>query len=348
VAEEIGRCLNLNNAEVVQYSDDGGAIVVASHAAPGEPTFSVGDRLTLEGDNVAALVLRAGKAARMDDFQNAAGSVAARARDLGIRSVVGAPIILDERTWGMALVRSTRSEPLPPDTEQHIAEFADLIATAIAAATTRAELIKSRGRIVAAADQTRRRLERNLHDGAQQRAVSLGLRLRLAEDSVPPELGELKEQLSVIASGLTGLSEELREISHGIHPAIVSRGGLGPALKTLARRSMIPVTLDLGVPRRLPESVEVAAYYVVAEAFTNAAKHSEASGLTVTVNADDDNLDLLVRDDGVGGADSGRGSGLIGLKDRVEALGGQLKIWSPARGGTSLRHHPAAPSLARC
>jgi signal transduction histidine kinase len=213
-------------------------------------------------------------------------------------------------------LRSWRPEPLPPDAEQRVGEFADLVATAIAAATNRAALIASRRRIVTAADETRRRLERNLHDGAQQRAVSLGLQLHNAENLVPAELGTLKEQLSLIASGLTELCEELREISHGMHPAIVSTGGLGPALKSLARHSTIPVTLDVAVQRRLPEVVEVAAYYVVAEALTNAAKHAQASQLAVMANADDENLHLLVRDDGIGGADFDKGSGLIGLKDR--------------------------------
>ena len=176
----------------------------------------------------------------------------------------------------MAVVGSSRPEPLAADTEVRIAEFAELLATAITAAATRDELIKSRGRIVAAADETRRRLERNLHDGAQQRAVSLGLQLCLAEQRVPSELSELTEQLSEIGSAVAELSQELREISHGLHPATLTKTGLGPAIKALARRSTLPVTLDAAVPRRLPETVEVAAYYVVAEALTNNAKHAQA------------------------------------------------------------------------
>jgi signal transduction histidine kinase len=272
----------------------------------------------------------------MDSYERAPGKIAARMRDLGIRSRVGAPIIVNDRVWGMALVGSRRADPLPAGTEESVGEFADLVATAIAAATSRAELVESRRRIVAAADETQRRLERNLHDGAQQRAVSLGLQLRTAEDLVPSELGALRERLSLISTGLTELCEELREISHGMHPAVVSRGGLGPALKSLARRSTIPVTLDVAVQKRLPEVVEVAAYYVVAEAFTNAAKHAQASQLAVCANVDDENLHLLVRDDGIGGADFDKGSGLIGLKDRVEALSGQLTLSSTVEKGTSL------------
>jgi signal transduction histidine kinase len=216
-------------------------------------------------------------------------------------------------------------------------DFADLVATAIASAATRAELIASRARIVTAADDARRRLERNLHDGAQQRLVSVGLALRMAEDSVPTEHTDLKEQLSRITSSLAGVSEELREIARGIHPAILSKGGLGPALKTAARRCSVPVVLDVAIDQRLPAAIEVAAYYVVVEALTNAAKHSQASEVRVRVETQEGDLRLLIRDDGIGGADSTKGSGLIGLKDRVEALGGFMHISSPAGSGTSLR-----------
>jgi signal transduction histidine kinase len=212
-------------------------------------------------------------------------------------------------------------------------------------AATRAELIESRGRIIAAADAALRRLERNLHDGAQQHAILLGLQLRLAADAVPPDLCELKEQLCRIQSGLTGLAEELREISHGIPPAILSEGGLRSALKTLARRSPVPVTLDVGVQQRLSESVEVAMYYVVAEALTNAAKHAHASEVAVSVSVDAEQIRLSVRDDGAGGADFAKGTGLIGLKDRVQALGGHLEIASSAGNGTTL--HAILPCTSR-
>jgi signal transduction histidine kinase len=197
-----------------------------------------------------------------------------RVRELGLRSGVGAPIVVEGRVWGVAIIVSSRPAPLPPDTEAWVADFADLVATTIANAEAREQLTSSRARIVAAADGARRRLERDLHDGAQQRLVSLGLKLRTAEASVPCELHQLKEQLSDTATGLAGVLEDLREISQGLHPAILSTGGLGPALTALARRSAIPVQLDLVVDRRLPESAEVAAYYVVAEALTNAAKHA--------------------------------------------------------------------------
>ena len=282
------------------------------------------------------MVFRTGRAARMDSYENAPGSIAARFRALGIRTSVGAPIIVDGCLWGAAIVGSLQPEPLPPDTEARVSDFTDLVATAIANAQTRAQLTASRARIVAAGDDARRRIERDLHDGAQQRLVSLGLQLRAAEACVPAELQPLKEQISQLVTTVAGVSEEVQEISRGIHPAILSRGGLGPALKALARRSAVPVKLDVGVDRRLPESAEVAAYYVVAEALTNVAKHARASEVNVCADTEGANLRLSIRDDGVGGADSGKGSGLIGLVDRVEALGGQIEISSPTGRGTSL------------
>jgi signal transduction histidine kinase len=290
----------------------------------------------LDGDNVATSIFHTGRTARMDSHDKAPGTHAARIRELGIRSAVGVPIIVDGSVWGAAIVGSSAPEPLPPETETRIADFADLVATAIANAATRAELITSRARIVAAADEGRRRLERDLHDGAQQRLIALGLQLRLAEASVPADLQPLGEQLGDIASGLTAVTVDLQEISRGIHPAILSKGGIGPPLKTLARRSAVPVALELAIGRRLPDSVEVGAYYVVSEALTNAAKHSRATHVAVYAQAEDDILLLSISDDGIGGADFGKGSGLIGLRDRVEALGGRMRMVSPAGGGTSL------------
>ena len=202
---------------------------------------------------------------------------------------------------------------------------------------SREELAASRTRVVAAADQARRRIERDLHDGTQQRLVSLVLDLRAAQAAVPPELPELRAQLARVADGLTGALEDLRELSRGIHPAVLSEGGLAPALKALARRSAVPVELEVEVPARLAEPVEVAAYYVVSEALANTAKHANASVIHVRVQAGDDRLQLSVRDDGVGGARPGRGSGLVGLTDRVQALGGTITIHSPAGQGTRLQ-----------
>jgi PAS domain S-box-containing protein len=336
VAKELARVLAVQHASVWRYEPDGAATLLAASDEPGAKKMPVGDRFTLEGDNLAAMVLHTGRSARMDSLDEAAGSAAARIRELGIRAAVAAPIIVDGHLWGVASVASLRPEPLPPDTETRVCDFADLAATAIANAEAHAELTASRTRIVAAADDARRRIERDLHDGAQQRLVSLGLEMRAAEASVPPELHAFKEQLSHLITGLAGVSEDLQEIARGIHPAILSRGGLGPALKTLARRSAVPVELDVDVDRRLPDAVEVAAYYVVAETLTNAAKHAQASEVTAHVEVEGTALHLSIRDDGIGGADTANGSGLTGLVDRVEALGGKMAISSQPGRGTSL------------
>ena len=206
----------------------------------------------------------------------------------------------------------------------------------LAMAESRADLVASRVRVVAAADETRRRIERDLHDGAQQRLVSLVFEVQAAQAMVPPELVELTRGLSQIGEGLTSALDELREIAHGIHPAVLAEGGLGAALKTLARRSPTPVELDVHVEAQLPEQVEVAAYYIVSESLTNAAKYARASVVRVDVEAVERLLRLSVRDDGAGGADPCRGSGLIGLQDRVDALGGWIDISSPPGNGTTV------------
>ena len=200
-----------------------------------------------------------------------------------------------------------------------------------------AELTASRARIVAAADQARQRIERDLHDGAQQRLVSLALQLRAAQAAVPPELGDLNVGLDRAVAEAAAATEELREIARGIHPAMLADGGLRPALKALARRSPVPVDLQVLADGRLPEPVEVSAYYVVAEALTNAAKHARASAIAVRAEADGDVLRVTIRDDGAGGADLARGTGLTGLKDRVEAIGGRIILHSPPGAGTTLR-----------
>jgi signal transduction histidine kinase len=257
---------------------------------------------------------------------------------MGIRSSVGSPIVVEGRLWGALFIHSTHiHQPLPRDTGSRLTGFTELVATAIANAQSRAELVASRARVVAAADETRRRIERDLHDGIQQRLVSLGLEVRAAQPTVPPQLGEVQGALSRVAEGLASVFDELREISHGIHPAILSEGGLEPALRALRRRSAVPVELRLHVERRLPEPVEVAVYYVVSEGLTNAVKHAHASVVNVELDTPDLMLRLVIRDDGIGGADPGDGSGLIGLSDRIEALGGTLQVISPAGKGTTLR-----------
>ncbi len=336
VAREMAHCLQVEKAEVFRYEDDGALVAVACKASPGTTHIPIGECITPEDHKVAEALLRTGFAATTSGHDDAAGSVGARLRELGLGSVAGAPIFADGRLWGMAVVGSMRTKRLPPDTKQRIAEFADLVATGIAACTTRADLIASRARIVAASDEARRRLERDLHDGAQQRLVSLRLKLCSAVTNVPDELEDLNNVLADVTSELTDVTTELQEISRGIHPAVLSKGGLAPALQALANRSTIPATVEAAIGGPVPDTVEVGAYYIVAEALTNAAKHSHATEVIVSAHVENANLYLAVSDNGIGGADTGKGSGLVGLNDRVEALGGKMTITSTPGRGTSL------------
>ena len=334
VADEVANALRVENCVLVRYLGDESCELVAAHDKASLDKIPVGARFPLYGDNVAAMVLRRGTTARMDSHEHAAGPIAAAVHDVGIRSAVGAPIDVDGRLWGAAIIASTGPEPHDPHTEARLADFAELVATAIANAQARDELMASRARIVTAADEARRRIERDLHDGAQQRLVTLSLRIRSVEASLPSD-SDLKCEIREVADELVAASEELRQLSRGIHPVVLSNAGLRPALRGLCRRAAMPVELSISVERRLPESIEVAVYYVVAEALTNTAKHARASLATVIVDADDVRVRLSVADDGVGGADP-RGSGLIGLKDRVEALGGHMDVTSRDGDGTTL------------
>jgi signal transduction histidine kinase len=317
-------------ARMIRYELDGTATLVAN-AGPTDPQVQVGERW--EGyppTGLTATVWRTSEAARVDDYRDIPGGE--RYLREGIRSAVAVPIHVNGRLWGAIAVGSGQG-PLPPDVEQRMAEFTDLVATAIANAQSRAELITSRARIVAASDETRRRIERDLHDGAQQGLLALALRLRSAA-AAPHQSEEIYTELTDVAEGLVDVIDELREISQGIHPAILSRAGLRPALRALGRRSPIPVDMDVHIDGRLPEPIEVGAYYVVSEMLTNAAKHARASAVEVHAETSEGTLRVCVRDDGIGGADPLRGSGLVGLKDRTEALGGTFSIHSPTGRGT--------------
>ena len=335
VVTEVCRLLGADITILFRYEPGDTATVVAAHSESG-PEIAVGTRTAVEGENVVVMVFRTGRAARLDGADHDFGPLAALSRGQEFYSRIGAPIVVAGRLWGVMASAWSAPERMPIGVDSRVREFTELVATAVANADGRAQLTASRARIVAAADDERRRIERDLHDGTQQRLVSLALELRGAEASVQPEQEELTAQLAHIAAGLAAATEDLQRISRGIHPAILSEGGLGPALKTLARRSAIPVELDVRTDGRLPQAAEVAVYYVVSEALTNAAKHARASTVCVHVTARDTLVELSIRDDGVGGADARRGSGLIGLTDRVEALGGELEIASPAGGGTSL------------
>jgi signal transduction histidine kinase len=335
VTEEVGQLFPVDHAGLGRYEPDGSITVVSSWGSTVD-RIPVGSRWSLEGKNPGMLVFETGRPARVDSFADVSGPLAVAVRETGVRSGIGAPIIVEGRLWGVIGAGSTLEQPLPADIEARLADFTELLATAVANAESRAALAASRARIVAAADETRRQIERDLHDGTQQRLVSLMLELRTAEATQPPEVGELTAQLARTERGLAGVLGELREISRGIHPATLSRGGLGPALAALARRSGLPVELDLRAERRLPAQVEVAAYYVVSEALTNVAKHAHASVVNVELDVHDAIVRLAIRDDGIGGAAPEQGSGLVGLSDRIEALGGTLHVTSPARSGTTL------------
>jgi signal transduction histidine kinase len=335
VATEVGRLVGADDTAVVRFEPDGTAVVVVGL---GEDRPPVGTRWPADDVSAITRVWRTGHSARVDDdlWKEAPGPLPDTLRRLHVRSAAASPIVVESRLWGALSVATTHA-PLPADTEQRMADFTDLVATAMANAESRAELAASRVRIVTAADDSRRQIERDLHDGIQQRLVSLGLELRAAQSTAAAEDAELGKQLEQVAGGLGESLTELQELSRGIHPAILSEGGLGPALRALARRSAVPVELDLELDTtRLPASIEVAAYYVVSEALTNAAKHAKASVVDVHARAGDGLLRLVVRDDGVGGATVAHGSGLIGLSDRVQALGGTITVRSPAGEGTTL------------
>jgi PAS domain S-box-containing protein len=336
VTEEVGQLLGVDYAYMGRYEPDDTVVFLAGWSNKGE-RLPVGTRYVLGGRNVVTFVFETGWSGRLGSDAESSGVLGAVARERGFRSSVGTPIIVEGRLWGVMLAASTGEHALPPDTEARLADFTELVAIALANAESRAELAASRARIVATADETRRRIERDLHDGAQQKLVTLTLALRSFETAMPPERQDLRARISELADGLASALGDLREFSRGIHPAVLSKGGLGPALRTLARRSAIPVELEVrGGDYRLPGPIEVAAYYVVSEALANAAKHAGASAVHVNLSTENGTVRLSIRDDGVGGADPEQGSGLIGLRDRVEALGGTIEIASVADGGTSL------------
>jgi signal transduction histidine kinase len=334
VAAEVGGLIPADAASLARYEGDG-VTAVASWAKAGG-YLPVGARRPLNKGTAAHLVFETRRPGRIDDYERVEGTAAGTARDWDWRSAVGAPVIADGRLWGLVLAASTSGRPLPPDTEERLAQFTELVATAIANAEGRAELDASRRRIVATADATRRRIERDLHDGAQQQLVWLALTLRAAQTTVPEEFEQHRSELGRVVDGLTAALDDLREIALGIHPAGLSEDGLTPALKRLVSRSPLRVNLDVRADGRFPEPVEVTAYYVVSEALTNAAKYADAPVADVSVAADGGALRVEVRDDGRGGADPTGGSGLLGLRDRVEAIGGTMRLTSPPGAGTSL------------
>ena len=345
VAREVSGVMHLPVAAVQRYEDDGETTTVMAAWSDRPHPFQPGTRWPYHASGLGARVRQAGRAGRVVDYSRRRGAFAAKARELGLYSVAGAPIIVNGAVWGLVTIASTDG-PLPDRTEDRLAEFTELLGTAIANTQSRTELSASRARIVAAADETRRRLERDLHDGIQQRLVSLALKAGTIATMTPQPVDKIQGELSLLADGLGTALDELREVSHGIHPAILSEAGLGPALEALARRSAVPVELDLNLGPRLGEHVEAAGYYIASEAITNVAKHAQATVIDMRADGCDGALILSISDDGIGGADPGRGSGIIGLKDRVEALGGTISVLSPPGHGTALHVQLPADPMA--
>jgi signal transduction histidine kinase len=332
VAEEARGLIGSDITTILHLQPEGMATLVAGAGAPFSE-LPTGTQVPTGAGTVSALVRASGRPERLDRFDPDSGVLASYLHRLGIHSAVGAPIAVEGRVWGVLLAGS--ADPLPTGTEARLAEFAELAAVAVANVEARAELAGSRARIVSASDEARRRIERDLHDGIQQRLVSLGLELREAQYAIESRPREAERQIDAVADGLTRALDDLREISRGIHPAVLA-GGLAPALKALARRSPLPVELDVGRLEPVPEPVGVAIYYVVSEAFTNAAKHGHATVVRLDARRKNGSIRVAVTDDGVGGADPARGSGLIGLSDRIGAIGGRLTIESPPGRGTAI------------
>jgi signal transduction histidine kinase len=337
VCEEVGRVLGVDSANILRFEDDGAQTVVGAWAADRAPWFPPGERVPIDGETVSGKLRRTGRPQRVDDYKGVRGELVKRLQAVGIRSAVGAPVTVAGRVWGGIVASSGRSHAFPEGAENRLADFAGLVTAALANVDAREQLAASRTRIVEAGYDERRRLGRDLHDGAQQELVGAMISLKLAQrrwGQAPDEARELvAEALDHMESGI----RDLRELAAGIHPSVLTDRGLSAALEALAGRSPIPVELGEMPRQRLPIPVETSAYFVVAEALTNAAKHSGCSHVRVGVTVEDGYATVEVRDDGVGGANPSAGSGLRGLADRVSALGGGLEIESPPGEGTAVR-----------
>jgi PAS domain S-box-containing protein len=334
VTEEVCRLLELRTAVLHRFEDGFTSTIVGKFGGP-TGRFELGHVVELE-TGAALQVMRTGAAARSDYF-SLKGPGATELRALGFRGSLGVPITVAGVTWGALVVALRDDEPLPVQTEHRLQAFAELVGLAVASADARDELAASRLRIVEASDTERRRLERNLHDGAQQRLVSLSVALRLVQTKLRASPEDAERLLGAAAEELAGAMTELRELAQGLHPAVLTERGLGPALEVLAARAPLDVELDLDLAERLPEPVETAAYYTASEALANVVKHADARSASVTVEYGDDQVVVEIADDGAGGADAERGSGLRGLRDRVETLDGELLVESPPGQGTVVR-----------
>lgn len=340
VTHEVGELLSLDVALLLRYESDDRVTVVGGWSRVGPPPIP-GARWALTTNGVARRVRETRRRGRVDDVGRQHGSFDLWMHQVGARSSIGSPVEVHGSLWGVMVGASVAAEPLAEGTELRLGEFTELAATAVANADSRNELAASRARVVASSNRARQQIERDLHDGVQQRLVSLALDVHKAEALAAPEQVDLREQLSGLRGGLVSAIDDLREVAQGVHPSILTEGGLRPALARLARRAPIPVELSVRGLDRVPDPIEVCVYYVVSEALTNVLKHADATTMTIDVELDDSAAHLVVRDDGLGGADIRAGSGLVGLIDRVEALGGAMEVCSPADQGTRLGVHIA-------
>ena len=332
VSEEAARVLEVNASAVFRYEGDDTATIVGRHSrVEGGDVFTLGLRLPATEDTGIGQVLRTGSPARIHDYVEKTGEIADSMRQMSYRSSVSAPIVVAGIIWGAVGIAS--AEPLPADTEARLGAFCELVSLAVASAQAREDLSASRARLVKAGDEQRRKLERNLHDGAQQRLVSLALTIRLARRQIESDSQAASASLERAANELDLALEELRELARGLHPAALSDQGLGPALAGLAHRVAIDVDLK-AIDERLPENIEATAYYIVSEALTNVVKHAQATTAKVDMAVTGDMLKFEITDDGRGGADPAGGSGILGLRDRAEAVGGTLFVISPPGKGT--------------
>jgi PAS domain S-box-containing protein len=329
VTREVAELLDASAVSLGRYDDDLLTVV----ARRGTPYVRVGERLPLGGTNATSTVLRTGRTARLDDLAQATGPIGDVVRRAGVRSAVAAPVVVDGRTWGVLAAVWTDHGPPPDDTEERMASFAGLLDTAIANADSRDQLTASRARVLAAGDDARRRVVRDLHDGAQQRLVHTIVKLKLAQRAVHEDPSDGEALVAEALGSAEQATAELRELAHGILPSVLTRG-LRAGVDAIVSRMDLPVEVDVS-SQRLPPGIEASAYFIVAEALTNVVKHARATRATVRATVDDGVLTVEVRDDGVGGADP-EGHGLVGIADRVDALGGRLRIESPDGDGTFL------------
>jgi PAS domain S-box-containing protein len=333
VANEVAGIIDIPVVGVGRYEADATFTILG---IVGETNFTAGSRWPVEDEGVAGMILATGRPSRKDDYTSMAGSVGSAVREDSIVSIVGVPIVVEGGIWGFMVAAAKPGRPIPADTEARLARFTGLVATAVSNATTRSELIASRARIVAAGDEARRRIERDLHDGTQQRLVALGLDVETVRESLPADQRDARSELKRVRHELEAVLEDVRELSHGLHPPLLSQAGLGPSLRALARRSPIPVKLDVSVNERPSESTETAVYYVISEALANVAKHARASEISVVLTTSGSEIRAIIEDDGCGGAEASAGSGLVGLIDRIEALGGRFALDSPPGHGTRI------------